>query len=224
MEKQLDNLVEEQWFSVGELLHNDLFNEHQQKSLLEIIVANYSQPVRAYHTLQHIYSLLMMAKMYRSVISDYLSVLLAIFFHDIIYDPKARDNEEKSAAFFSQLMGPFVEPQRLQKVVSYILETKTHSVLLSADADLKFFIDMDLSILGSERQLYKLYAAQIRTEYEHVPEEIYCRERAKFLRLFLEKCDVIYATTVFQDLFESQARLNLVWECHQLEAGNTIIP
>ena len=44
----------------------------------------------------------------------------------------------------------------------------------SLDSDLKFFIDIDMSVLGWNRIEYLEYAKQIRNEYIHINHLEYC--------------------------------------------------
>lgn len=44
----------------------------------------------------------------------------------------------------------------------------------SLDSDLKFFIDIDMSVLGWNRIEYLEYAKQIRNEYIHISHLEYC--------------------------------------------------
>ncbi|MCP5095394.1 MAG: hypothetical protein GY943_07575, partial [Chloroflexi bacterium] len=68
------------------------------------IVTRYGENGRYYHTLTHIQHVLETAKTVKSLAQDWTAVQLAIWFHDIIYDPQSLDNEEKSAAFAAQTL------------------------------------------------------------------------------------------------------------------------
>jgi len=98
---------------------------------------------------------------------------LAIWFHDIVYDPRAKDNEERSAdeaAVFLQGT-EFVDSVRI-----LILATEHNEESGSRDA--RLLCDIDLSILGSERELYQTYSKAIREEYAWVSDEEYRAGRA----------------------------------------------
>ena len=62
------------------------------------ILKNYDEQHRFYHNLYHLIDMLTNAKKLGIELTD--SLVLAIVFHDIIYDPKRKDNEERSADLF----------------------------------------------------------------------------------------------------------------------------
>ena len=109
-----------------------------------------------------------------------------------------------------------------QKVFNYILATIEHQVLDSPDSDLQLFIDIDMAVLGRDRQGYQRYAAQIRREYSHTPARLYCRGRAAFLEAVVDCNKPIFASQTFRDGYEALARKNLQWEVKQLREG--VIP
>jgi predicted metal-dependent HD superfamily phosphohydrolase len=99
-----------------------------------------------------------------------------------------------------------INPDKIKKVHEYILATKTHSG--PADSDLSFFIDLDLSILGSSAETYNNYCKNVRKEYTWVPDMLYKPGRMKVLQHFLNM-EKIFKTEVFYNLFETKARENL---------------
>ena len=154
---------------------------------------------------------------------------LAIFFHDVVYDPKSNKNEEDSANLFEAFAeGTNMSPNQKQDIVSYILATKHHTVddddIGSTkqgaifDNPLLLFLDFDMAVLGKDERAYQHYAALIRREYEFVPLGIYCEKRANILETFLQQKQIFY-TSVFYDAFESRARLNLRKEIEYLREG-----
>jgi predicted metal-dependent HD superfamily phosphohydrolase len=182
------------------------------------IESRYCEPVRAYHTLEHIHDLIIISRQFKTEISDYNSVLLAIIFHDIVYDPKSNANEENSADLFSEFLGDYLHKSLLTKTVNYILATKSHLPGQDSDHDLLLFLDLDMSILGRERDEYCSYAAKIRKEYSHVEERAFNVGRSNFLRKTLQSSHHIFLTGKFQSLMESKARSNLEWEINSLES------
>ena len=193
----------------------------------EVIATRYNEPHRAYHTLDHINTMLAMAYKHRNELIDPNAVDLAIIYHDIVYDSGSKTNEEDSATLFLSTMSTELDKKLCDKICSYIIETKKHEVTTTQDTDLQMFIDFDMAILGTERHLYEEYARQIRQEYEFVPEKEYCKARANFLTTYLEQNQhgewkAIYATKLFKEALEKTARGNIAWECEQLMQGNLV--
>lgn len=173
--------------------------------LFHTILTAYSEFHRSYHTLGHLVDCLSHAETLEKA-KNPSDILLAIFFHDIVYNPRRGDNEEKSAEQFlagAQILG--VSQEQQQRVAKLILATKTHQAY---DSDSKILLDIDLSILGAEPAEFDLYDEQIRDEYHWVPIDEYKKARAKVLRSFLERKQ-IYRTRLFRDRFELKARQNI---------------
>src|SRR4051812_36368693 len=63
------------------------------------LAQRYSEPHRHYHTLDHLLAMLDTLAALPLPAASQPAVQLAVWFHDAIYDPKASDNEERSAAF-----------------------------------------------------------------------------------------------------------------------------
>jgi predicted metal-dependent HD superfamily phosphohydrolase len=174
------------------------------------LVKNYNSPRRSYHNLNHIHSLIHISTEFKSKIKDYDCVQFAIWFHDVVYNPLNSDNEEKSADFAMEELYKLNLPKsKVDKIIRMILATKTHNDLAnSSDTDLKYFLDFDLSILGSNKLNYQKYAQQIREEYKNIPDDLFYKGRKQVLQRFLDS-PFIYNTTEFKTLFENPARENI---------------
>jgi predicted metal-dependent HD superfamily phosphohydrolase len=59
--------------------------------------AAYGNPSRAYHNLEHIADCLLRFDEHAHLAIDPVAVEFAIWFHDIVHDARAADNEERSA-------------------------------------------------------------------------------------------------------------------------------
>jgi len=146
----------------------------------------YSEPHRHYHNCQHIADCLHEFDQVRQLATAPLAVELAIWFHDAVCDPHAADNEERSAELAKDWMGKFGATAALTgSVWQLILATKNHDAWLHPDAPL--LMDVDLSILGQAAEKFLKYEAQIRMEYEWVPENIFATKRAEILERFLAR-------------------------------------
>ena len=183
-----------------------------EEKVWTIIETHYTETHRFYHTLQHIFDLINVLSPLKSIISDQNAVLLAILFHDIIYDPTSSHNEENSAVLFEELLSASLEKLLVQKVVDYIIATKSHKTSDQSDQDLLLFLDCDMSILGRGRNEYAAYARQIRQEYIHVDTISFNSGRSGFLKTLLANEGSIFLTAEFQLMMEKNAQENIKWE------------
>lgn len=172
----------------------------------------YAAPDRHYHNIAHIEALLALTARHRAEIADPDAVEAAIWFHDAIYDSRAKDSETRSAALAAERLASSVEPERLAKIVAMIDATATHHVPDLADPaaghDAALLLDMDLSILGAEPAAFDAYESQVRREYGWVPEDTWRAGRAAVLRNFLAR-PFIFHTETFRGELEQQARANM---------------
>lgn len=171
------------------------------------LVARYSEPHRHYHVASHIATCLALFDEVRSAVSDPVSLELALWFHDAIYQPRASDNEERSADLaVAALHACDAESARADRVKALILTTKRHEPTTTADAP--WMLDIDLAVLGSSPEAFAAYDEGIRMEYSWMDPAEYRAKRADVLAAFLAK-PRIYHTSTFHDRFEQTARRNL---------------
>jgi predicted metal-dependent HD superfamily phosphohydrolase len=175
--------------------------------VFSILVKFYSEPHRAYHTLGHIRHCLNEFKNVRHLAMHDKEVELAIWFHDAIYKPVAKDNEERSARLAEQFLREAEVPATIVESVSkLILATKHVNIPLEPDA--RLIVDIDLSTLAAPEEIFDEYEKSIRFEYKHVPWLFYKKKRVALLKSFLSRPN-IYLTEKFQHRCEVQARQNL---------------
>jgi predicted metal-dependent HD superfamily phosphohydrolase len=175
----------------------------------------YASGGRHYHTLGHVADMLETVASLRRAAPPGPALLLAVWFHDVIYDPRAADNEEKSAAHAREVLQPLRVPEHiLAETARLILLTRTHRAT-PEDADGAVLLDADLAVLGADAPAYDRYARAIRQEYAWVPEEDYRKGRARVLQGFLER-PRIYRTSAMFEWAEDRARQNLRRELESL--------
>jgi predicted metal-dependent HD superfamily phosphohydrolase len=176
--------------------------------------AAYTEAWRAYHNLEHIGHCLAEFDAVRHLANDPIAVEAAIWFHDVIYNTQAKDNEERSAEFAVAVLqdagksASFCEPVR-----NLILSTKHHSPPASNDA--RLLTDIDLSILGQSPERYAEFEQQIRREYAWVTDRDFATGRSAVLTGFLSRQSIFSSPLVAQK-YEAQARSNLAWAIGQL--------
>lgn len=213
----LNNFLNEQL--VGRILENKFFDyfsiENSRKKVFEslfiLIKDRYNEPARKYHRFSHILKMYGYIDRYSSKIENHKELLLACLYHDIVYESKERDNEEKSALVFQNDHGIYnLSQSSVELVNQLILSTKKHFYYQNT-FECKLFLDADLSILGTDRTQYTHYMEAIREEYNWVDDVTYKRERSRILTDFLKR-DSIFFTDEMKEEFEEKARENLAYE------------
>ena len=181
-------------------------------SLWSEIESHYGEKKRYYHNLSHLENMLTELNAVRSQITDWDTVMFALFYHDIIYKSTAKDNEERSADLAVKRLRGIDFPQ-ITKCAEMILLTKAHS--MSDDNDTNLFTDADLSILGKSWNEYEAYFRNVRKEYGIYPDFLYKPGRKKVLDHFLSMKQ-IFKTKHFYELYEMKGRENLKRESGSL--------
>ncbi len=184
------------------------FDELQQR---------YGELHRAYHTLQHIDESLAHFQCVIDLATDPPTVTAAIWFHDVIYEPKQQDNEAASAEWAERVLQQAgVNSQRIARIQELILFTAHNQI--PPPGDVALLVDIDLAIFGATPARFAEYEAQIRHEYAWVAWPTYCSRRVALLQQFLERPQ-LYQTAYFEEHFTVQARKNLAYSVAQLTAG-----
>jgi predicted metal-dependent HD superfamily phosphohydrolase len=191
--------------------------EGSARQCYEELLALYGQSRRSYHTLGHINDCLTEFDAARSLAHSPIPVEFAIWFHDVIYDTHASDNEERSAEFAKRNLADAGASAGIwEAVVALITATRNHDQTLHQDAAL--IVDVDLAILGQPEPRFLEYEQQIRREYGWVPESVFCAKRAEILEHFLAR-PRIYTHEEFFGRYEQQARSNLQDSVRALKKG-----
>lgn len=176
--------------------------------LWQDIATRYSEPVRTYHTLSHLQQLFSQFEQVKSSLKQPSSIALALFYHDIIYDPTKQDNELQSALLFQKIYAHTLPSALIERIYELIMLTATHELTDHLDSDAAYLLDMDLSILGTERSDYQRYAQAVRQEYIHVANDGYRSGRIKVLEGLLAH-PRLYLTDYYYERLEQQARQNI---------------
>jgi predicted metal-dependent HD superfamily phosphohydrolase len=172
-------------------------------AIIERLRTRYAEPHRRYHTWAHVEACL--AARERIAPNASPEVDLALLFHDAIYDPRAHDNEERSAALMlEECKG--LDEALVQRTVPLVLATK-HAATPETEGA-RIVVDADLSILGADPATFDAYEREVRAEYAFVDDAAFAAGRARVLRAFLDR-DAIYSTTAARALWEAAARANL---------------
>ena len=173
---------------------------HQQ------LIAFYSEPQRFYHTLTHIEHCLSLIDKISSELQSPEALELAIWYHDVIYEPGAIDNEQLSAdLFMANTDGNFDDTLR-DTVYQHIMAT-VHDGAEIKHADTKYMLDIDLSSFGRPWAEFIQDSHNLRLELEDWPDDVFY-QRQKYFQDKLFGQPRFFKSDYFYDNYEAQARQN----------------
>jgi predicted metal-dependent HD superfamily phosphohydrolase len=183
--------------------------------LLGEILAAYDEPTRRYHDRRHLAEVLDRIEELRAEGErfDPLTVTLAAFFHDSVYDGE-RDAEERSATWAEDALGAYLGADAVAEVARLVRLTETHDPA-PEDHSGRVLSDADLAILAAPRDRYAEYAETVREEYQHLSDEEFHAGRAQVLERLLEK-ESLFSTPFARITWEAAARANLAAELETL--------
>lgn len=170
---------------------------------------------RKYHTLHHVLELVQLVQdEYDGLPPN--DVLMAIWFHDCVYNPKHDNNEKESAIVYEEFLRVSGKLPNKQ-VGEAILMTQNHLTTLAHLDEtvpdwISKFLEMDLAILAAEPSRYQEYSEQIRREYPHVSE--YHTKRTVFLNRF---SNFHFKHLKNSQLLNSRLSYNIKWEQNKLK-------
>jgi predicted metal-dependent HD superfamily phosphohydrolase len=177
------------------------------EGMFKALRAAYEAPDRHYHGIGHIADCLREFDTVRHLAKSAAVVEYAIWFHDLVYDGRRQDNEERSAELAeTHLKRLHADEAFRQRVRELILFTRHDRE--PPDIDGKLMVDIDLASLARPAEVFDENTRLIRQEFPHVNDADFARGRRDMLGRFLAR-PRIYYTDVFHDRYEKQARANL---------------
>lgn len=120
----------------------------------------YAQKHRRYHTARHIDECVALFDEAKSLAEYPGEVECALWFHDAVYEPMAKSDEERSAnwaAEFGTRVG--MTPDAVARIRAHIMATRHLSVPTGGDSGL--VVDIDLAILGAAPSRYNEFERDV---------------------------------------------------------------
>ena len=148
------------------------------------LITRYNEAHRHYHNIFHINDMLNIAMGCGA--TNIGVVNLIIWYHDAIYDPTRKDNEEKSAELAIEQLKNYLSVDDVDYIASGVLLTKHQFTSSVLTPDMSIVVDSDLYILSHD-WCYTAYARAIRKEYSHCSDAEYITGRKQFLEKMLRK-------------------------------------
>lgn len=193
-------------------------------SEFDLLLTAWAEPHRKYHNVQHLVEMLAALQVLSGQMTQQQARIarLAAWFHDLEYNPRAAagSNEHRSATKARDHLHRLgVDDHVIDAVEALILQTVSHDSAAShaaVSAELSAaFNDADLWILSAPADRYNEYAAAVRAEYRHVPDDLFAAGRIAIMSALVDKAS-LYATAHGQAHWETSARQNVGTELRRL--------
>ncbi|MGC5628275.1 DUF4031 domain-containing protein [Georgenia sp. Z1344] len=187
------------------------------------LLERWQEPHRRYHDVRHLDGILLdLDQLAADGAEVSPAVELAAWFHDAVHGGRTPDDERASAELASAALadpaiGPAGSPGLADEVARLVLTTAEHA---GGDRDAALLGDADLAILAAPAGRYAEYAADVRAEYAHVPDEDFASGRAAVLRALAEG-GPIFSTPEGRARWEERARVNVAAEIAELGTSST---
>lgn len=162
---------------------NSILKLYVSSSCIKLLPILWNEKHRFYHNVSHLEQII--EDIEKTPSFKYLNIyekhalLLGCFMHDIIYDPKKKDNEDQSIRFFKSFY--ISKDQKMPHLVSNLIETTKYRKRplnrlerIFWDADNAKFRDGYDTLLKNEGLLQKEYSFLSKKEYKE--------NRIKFLK------------------------------------------
>lgn len=182
------------------------------------LLRRWSEPHRRYHDVRHLTAVLDAVDALAGEADDARAVRLAAWFHDAVYTGRPGADERDSAVLAdSASRAAGLGDALVAEVVRLVELTEGHDPA-PGDRNGAVLCDADLAVLGGDPAEYAGYAAAVREEYSHVPEEEFRRGRTAVLEGLLARRP-LFSTATARDRWEERARHNLETELILLRGG-----
>lgn len=202
----------------GELLRR-LGAAADPRPLADAALAAWAGPDRRYHDLDHLRNCLAELDGAPTNGADRDRVEAALWFHDAIYDPRAGDNEARSAEWARRALAELGVPSAVADDIARLVGLTGHTDP-TPDPSGRLLCDIDLAILGREPEIFDTYDRHIREEYAWVPKSRFRAARSGVLERLLARAP-LYQTEHFRRRYETVARTNLSRALERLRRGAT---
>lgn len=177
----------------------------------------YLTPPRAYHNLDHISDCLQQLDLHADGSTQQDVLEMALWWHDAVYDSRAKTNEERSAGAWMTFASGSPLDEAVRAEVARLIRITDHKAP-AVDPAGQLIQDIDLSILGREEAVFDDYERKIRQEYSWVAEADYRAGRSNFLRVLLRR-ERLFLTELGWAKFESTARTNIARSLVNLDSA-----
>lgn len=185
--------------------------------------AHYGAPRRSYHNLDHLVhgltEIRVWANYHPTDEATLRQLKKAFWMHDVVYHQSASgdSDEEQSAQWW--LQSPLSQGEDGQAVADLVRCTDHFQQAALTHPLKQVMLGADLAILGQDEDIYEMYAAAIRAEYQHVAQDIYAPRRCHALQHFCQRAQQhdLYREPYFDAQYNDTALANMQREIARLQ-------
>lgn len=200
------NEKKSQFFSLWRSCQLKPVDDRVIEAAWNIVTESYSEPHRFYHTRHHILECLKQFEHAIDCIEDQKSVEMAVWFHDIILDPGAKDNEQKSMLLFRELAEDYFTADYIETVSLLILSTM--HIAPPATNDEACIQDIDISSFAYDWNDFLVDVDNLFLECPHQSTSRFNQAKQIFYEMLLDR-DQIFTSDYFYKHCEEKARANI---------------
>lgn len=174
--------------------YRNIIGEFFSEDVIIDIISNWNEPHRHYHNINHLLSILKNIDDYfltdenehLYMGDDYKTLIIAAFFHDVVYDPKAINNEDNSIEYFLSV-SKGLSSESIEQIVDIINVTKSRTIpeinkMFFMDLKRKFWLFDNSVIYDNTLEGLIDYEHKIFKEYQFLSYDIYKAKRIEFLK------------------------------------------
>ncbi|WP_209280905.1 DUF4031 domain-containing protein [Kocuria sp. JC486] len=212
--------LRQRWDSaVGQVPEADEQSRQRREQLREQLLEAWGEDHRHYHDRTHLLAVLRaLDELTDDDATPPLEVVLAAWFHDVVYEGQAGADEEASAQLAEQVMPQAGFSEELTREVARLVRVTAHHNPVAEDHNGALISDADLAVLGSDPAGYADYVRRVREEYSGIPEFDFVHARL----MILDRMDPqnLYTSDRARTLWGRQAQENLSVEIDELRLGS----
>ncbi len=189
--------------------------------LFEQLAGHYGEPQRHYHTLEHIAHCLAQLDKIPQEVECAEALELSIWYHDVIYQIGAKDNEQCSADRFMEHSTGVIDEDLRQQVQALIMVTVHPSVPTTPDQCL--MVDIDLSSFCLPWPEFLRDSTNVRNEFPHLSDAEFSTGQIRFLRSLMAR-PWFYNSDYYRQHHEQAAHDNIHRLLLSLQHGEGLPP
>lgn len=169
---------------VNDMIEHKKFLGTNVTALCDIVKGCYYTLERKYHGVNHLhkvtYRVNTLAEEHNLNNEDYTSLIIATMFHDVVYIPGSKWNEEKSATLTTQILdatnNEHLDYATISRLIRYTKYDRPANDLLE-----QILHDADWEGFGRRWSVYEKNSRDIRAEYPNISDEDFRKGRKAFL-------------------------------------------